>query len=121
MLEFITQNQTLIITLVLCFTWLANKLINKMAEKPQEDVWDKIKPYANAACKLVFDGVEFLAKSKKMTSAQKGIEYADTLAKFADYWKVDKAEAVAQLYAWYASNKKKTSEQQITADSVAIE
>lgn len=121
MLDFITNNQTLIITLVLCFTWLANKLINRMADKPQEDVWDKIKPYSNAACKLVFDGVEFLAKSKKMTSAQKGIEYADVLAKFADYWKVDKAEAVAQLYAWYASNKKKTSEQQITADSVAIE
>ena len=29
----------------------------KMADRPQEDVWDKIKPYSNAACKLVFDGV----------------------------------------------------------------
>lgn len=118
MLQFITDNQTLIITALLCVTWLLNKFINYMAAKPQQDIWDKIKPYSNAACKIVFDGVEFLAKNKKMSSAQKAIEYGNVLQQFADNWSVSKAEAVANLYAWYASQKQKV---EITADSVAVE
>lgn len=117
-IEFITNNQTLIITALLCATWLINKLINYMAAKPQQDIWDKLKPYSNATCQVVFDGVEFLAKNKKMSSAQKAIEYGNVLQQFADNWSVSKAEAVANLYAWYASQKQKV---EITADSVAVE
>lgn len=121
-LDFISNNQTLIITVVLCATFLINKLVNHMASNPKEDAWDKIKPYSNAACSLVFDGVEYLAKSKKMTSAMKSMEYANVLQKFADNWSTNKAQALAELYAWYEANKKKSdSEQQITADSVAVE
>lgn len=121
-LDFITNNQTLIITLLLCVTFLINKLVNKMASNPKEDVWDKIKPYSNAACSLVFDGVEYLAKHKKMTSAMKSMEYANVLQKFADNWSTNKATALAELYAWYESNKKKSQDsEQITADSVAVE
>lgn len=119
MLEFITKNQTLIMTALLCATWLINKLINYMAAKPQKDIWDKLQPYSNAACQVVFEGVEFLSKSRKMTSAQKALEYADVLSKFSDNWSMNKTEAVANLYAWYAANKEKT--QAITADSVAVE
>ena len=118
MIEFITQNQTLIITALLCGTWIINKIINYMAAKPQKDIWDKLQPYSNAACQVVFEGVEFLAKNKKMTSAQKAIEYGNVLQQFADNWSVSKAEAVANLYAWYASQKQKV---EITADSVAVE
>lgn len=121
-LEFISNNQTLIITVVLCATFLINKLVNRMASNPKEDVWDKIKPYSNAACSLVFDGVEYLAKSKKMTSAMKSMEYANVLQKFADNWGSNKATALAELYAWYESNKKKSPDsEQITQDSVAVE
>lgn len=120
-LEFISNNQTLIITVVLCATFLINKLVNKMASNPKEDMWDKIKPYSNAACSLVFDGVEYLAKSKKMTSAMKSIEYANVLQKFADNWSTNKATALAELYAWYEANKKKSDQEQITENSVAIE
>ncbi len=121
-LEFISNNQTLIITIVLCGTFLLNKLVNHMAANPKEDAWDKIKPYSNAACSLVFDGVEYLAKHKKMTSAMKSMEYANVLQKFSDNWSTNKAQALAELYAWYESNKKKSDqEQQITENSVAIE
>ena len=105
-LDFITNNQTLIITLLLCVTFLVNKLVNHMAANPKEDAWDKIKPYSNAACSIVFDGVEYLAKHKKMTSAMKSIEYANVLQKFSDNWSTNKAQALAELYAWYESNKK---------------
>lgn len=121
LLDFISNNQTLIITVVLCLTFLINKLVNHLASNPKEDVWDKIKPYSNAACSLVFDGVEYLAKSKKMTSAMKSMEYANVLQKFADNWSTNKATALAELYAWYESNKKKSASEQITADSVAVE
>ena len=120
-LDFITNNQTLIITIVLCATFLINKLVNHLASNPKEDVWDKIQPYSNAACSLVFDGVEYLAKSKKMTSAMKSMEYANVLKKFADNWSTNKATALAELYAWYEANKKKSASEQITADSVAVE
>ena len=117
--DFVSNNQITIITVVLCMTWLLNKYINKKADEPQEDGWDKIKPYSNALCTIVFDGVEYLAKTKKMTSLAKSIEYLDVLKKFADAWKGDRATALAELYAWYASLKKKSDE--ITADSVAVE
>ena len=73
-LEFISNNQTLIITVVLCATFLFNKLVNHFAANPKEDLWDKMKPYSNAVCSIVFDGVEYLAKSKKMTSAMKSLK-----------------------------------------------
>lgn len=121
-LDFITNNQTLIITVILCVTYMLNKWINYLAAKPQQDIWDRVKPYSNAACALVFDGVEYLAKHKKMTSAAKSIEYAEVLKKFADIWNTDSCLAIAKLYAWYASAKKKSSqEEEITADSVAVE
>lgn len=121
-ISFITNNQALLITLVLCLTYIINKIVNYLAEKPKEDIWDKIKPYSNVACSLVFDGVEYLAKSKKMTSAMKSMEYANVLKKFADNWSTNKATALAELYAWYESNKKKSSDsEEITADSVAVE
>lgn len=120
-LDFISNNQTLIITVILCVTFMLNKLINYMAANPKEDAWDKIKPYSNAACSLVFDGVEYLAKSKKMTSAMKSIEYANVLQRFADNWSTNKATALAELYAWYEANKKKSDSDQITENSVAVE
>ena len=120
-LDFIGNNQTLIITVVLCFTFMLNKLVNYMAANPKEDAWDKIKPYSNAACSLVFDGVEYLAKSKKMTSAMKSMEYANVLQRFADNWSTNKATALAELYAWYEANKKKSDSDQITENSVAVE
>ncbi len=120
-LDFISNNQTLIITIVLCATFLINKLVNHLAANPKQDVWDKIKPYSNAACSIVFDGVEYLAKHKKMTSAMKSIEYANVLQKFSDNWSINKGQALAELFAWYEANKKKSVSEQITADSVAIE
>lgn len=120
-IDFITNNQTLLVTIVLCLTFLINKLINYMASKPKEDVWDKIKPYSNACCSIVFDGVEYLAKNKKMSSVAKSLEYADVLKKFADSWKENKSTALADLFAWYQANKKKSDSEQITADSVAVE
>ena len=120
-IEFITNNQTLIMTVVLCLTFLINKYIDYKASNPKEDIWDKVKPYSNACCSLVFDGVEYLAKTRKMTSAMKSIEYSDILRKFAECWKTDKAVALAELYAWYQANKKKSDSEQITADSVAVE
>lgn len=120
-IEFITNNQTLIITIILCVTYLLNKWINYLAARPQKDIWDRVKPYSDAACALVFDGVEYLAKYKKMTSAAKSIEYADVLKKFADIWNTDSCLAIAKLYAWYASAKKKSESEEITADSVAVE
>ena len=121
-LEFISNNQTLIITVVLCATFLFNKLVNHLAANPKEDVWDKMKPYSNAVCQIVFDGVEYLAKSKKMTSAMKSMEYANVLQKFADGWSSNKGQALAELYAWYQANKKKSPDsEQITQDSVAVE
>ena len=120
-LDFISNNQTLIITVILCVTFMLNKLINHLASNPKEDMWDKIKPYSNAACSIVFDGVEYLAKSKKMTSAMKSTEYANVLQKFADNWSTNKAQALAELYAWYEANKKKSDQEQITENSVAIE
>ena len=41
-LEFISNNQTLIITVVLCATFLINKLVNHMASNPKEDAWDNL-------------------------------------------------------------------------------
>ena len=120
-MSFVSENQILIITVVLCMTYWLNKLVDYKASKPQVDVWDRIKPYSNAVCALVFDGVEYLAKSKKMTSAMKSIEYAEILRKFADCFNSDKAMAVAKLYAWYASAKKKSDSEELTADSVAVE
>lgn len=120
-LDFISNNQTLIITVVLCATFLFNKLVNHMAANPKEDAWDKMKPYSNAVCSMVFDGVEYLAKSKKMTSAMKSMEYANVLQKFADVWSSNKGQAMAELFAWYQANKKKSDTEQITADTVAME
>ena len=120
-MEFISNNQTLIITIVLCATFLFNKLVNHLASNPKEDVWDKMKPYSNAACQLVFDGVEYLAKNKKMTSAMKSMEYSNVLQKFADNWGANKGQALAELFAWYQANKKKSDSEQITADTVAME
>lgn len=120
-LDFISNNQTLIITIVLCTTFLINKLVNHLASNPKEDVWDKIKPYSNAACSLVFDGVEYLAKNKKMSSAMKSMEYANTLQKFADGWNSNKGQAIAELFAWYQANKKKSDTEQITENTVASE
>lgn len=120
-LDFISNNQTLIITIVLCATFLINKLVNHLAANPKQDVWDKIQPYSNAACQLVFDGVEYLAKNKKMTSAMKSMEYANVLQKFSDNWSANKGQALAELFAWYQANKKKSDSEQITADTVAME
>lgn len=120
-IDFITNNQTLIMTVVLCLTFLINKYIDHKASNPKEDVWDKVKPYSNACCSIVFDGVEYLAKNKKMSSVAKSLEYADVLKKFADSWKENKSTALAELYAWYEANKKKSESEQITADSVAVE
>lgn len=120
-MEFISNNQTLIITIVLCATFLINKLVNHFAANPKHDVWDKIQPYSNAACQLVFDGVEYLAKNKKMTSAMKSMEYANVLQKFSDNWSANKGQALAELFAWYQANKKKSDSEQITADTVAME
>lgn len=126
-LAFITNNQVVLVTVLLCGTWILNKLVNHMASKPKEDVWDKIKPWSETACSLVFNGVEFLAQTVKMTSAQKSIEYANMLQQFADSWNTDRASAVAQLFAWYQARKAKalkinpTVAEQLTSDTVATE
>lgn len=117
-IEFISNNQILLTTALLCLTYLANKLINYMAAKPQEDVWDRIKPYSNAVCEIVFDGVEALAKTKKMPSVEKAMFYSDILKQFDSDFAKNKGQAVANLYAWYQSNKKK---EVLTADTVAQE
>ena len=82
--EFVSNYQITIVTVILCMTWLLNRYIGKKADEPQDDAWDKIKPYSNTLCSIVFDGVEYLAKTKKMTSLAKSIEYLDVLKKFAD-------------------------------------
>ena len=126
-LAFITNNQVVLITVLLCGTWILNKIVNRMAKRPEEDVWDKIKPWSETAYTLVFKGVEFLAQTVKMTSAQKSIEYINKLREFADSCGTDKAAAVAQLFAWYQAKKEKalkinpTVTEQLTSDTVATE
>lgn len=121
-LEFITNNQVLIVTSLLVFVYMFNKLVEKKARDPKEDIWDRIKPYSETLYSIVFDGVEYLSCSKKMTSASKALEYLETIKKFSESFKQDKAKAVAELYAWYSASKKKAENSEtITENSVAVE
>lgn len=118
-LDFITQNQTLICIVLVIGSYFLNKIINMLAARPQEDIWDKIQPYSNALCSIVFDGVEFLSKNTKLTSVQKANEYAKVLSDFDENYRQDKQMAVSNLFAWYQSKKNKAEE--LTSDTVAQE
>lgn len=104
-LEFITNNQTFLTAILLCFTYLANKLINKMAERPEEDIWDKLQPFSSSLYKIVFDGVEYLGKNNPQI--QKGIAYAERLEAFENTYRQDKTKAIKELFAWYEAAKGK--------------
>lgn len=104
-LEFITNNQTFLTAILLCFTYLANKLINKMAERPEEDIWDKLQPFSSSLYKIVFDGVEYLGKNNPQI--QKGIAYAERLEAFESTYRQDKTKAIKELFAWYEAAKGK--------------
>ena len=114
-LNFITNNQTLLTAVFLSLFYLANKLINKLAEKPETDVWDTIQPYSSALYKIVFDGVEYLGKSNP--NIQKGVAYAEKLEEFENTYKQSKTKAVKDLFSWYEAAKGKKI-QDIAAEKV---
>ena len=106
-LNFITQNQNLLIIWSIIIAYCGHRLINYMAAKPQQDGWDNVKPYSDALYKLVFEGVEAYAKKYPMSSAAKAQTYLLKLSEFEKAWNNDKLKAVKELAAWYFAMKEK--------------
>lgn len=119
-MDFISNNQLLIMTVIVCLTWIANRIVSYLASKPKQDIWDDIQPYSQKACDLIFDGVEAYAKYKGIKGADKLQSYINRLKIFSDEWQKDRLLAVANLYAWYRAEKE-PHQGELTADTVAEE
>ena len=125
--QFVSENQILLTTALLIGAYFLKRLVDHYAARPQQDMWDTIKPGSDALYSLVHKGVEYAANAKGMDSAKKLLAYAEKLAEFERMWQTDKARAVQELAAWYLSMQAKqvtanpSTEPAITADSPARE
>lgn len=124
--EFVTNNQTLIIAVLMIISYFAKRLVDYQAAKPEENVWDKVKPASDVLYQIVHSGVELLAKSKQLPAAEKLIEYQKQIKQFEANWKASPIKAVEELAAWYLSMQQKgvalnPSQPTISQDSQAVE
>ena len=122
-MDFISNNQLVITMVIGCATFLINKLINYMATRNDSiDIWDKVQPYSASLNKIVFDGIEMIAKKNPMSGAAKGATYILKLKEFDKLWEKDKVDAIRKLFAWYEDAKGKGEQaEQLSENSVAVE
>ena len=126
--QFVSENQMLLTATLLIASYFLKRLVDHYAARPQQDMWDSIKPGSDALYSLVHKGVEYAANAKGMDSAKKLLAYAERLAEFERMWQTDKARAVQELAAWYLSMQAKqvtanpsTPTPELTADTPATE
>jgi len=124
--QFISNNQLFLTALLFCGSYFLKRLVDYLAAKPQTDAWDSIKPGTDALYSLVHRGVEYLAASKKLDSAAKLIEYMQQIEQFEKAWRLNKAQAIQELAAWYFSMKAKDvsanpSPEPLTENTPAVE
>ena len=119
-LNWITENQNLLVVLLVCLTYIAHLYISYKARQQPESEWAKWQPKSEYVSQLVFQGAEWWGGYKKKNGDEKLDEYLRQLKDFEAGYKKDKAEAVQKLLAWYLSQKQKAiAINPITADSVA--
>lgn len=106
-LEFITQNQNLIIAVLFMGSYFLKRLVDYLAARPQDDIWDRVKPASDALYQVVFKGVEYLATAKKLPAAEKLVEYQRVVSQFEANWHKSPAHAIEQLAAWYMAMQSK--------------
>jgi hypothetical protein len=124
-LEFITANQHLIMLWSVLAFYALHRIINALASREQEDIWDSVKPYSDALYKLVHQGIEYYTVANPMSSVAKAQTFLLKISEFEKAWKQDKTKAIKELAAWYLSMKQKVEQkplgEQLTADTVATE
>jgi len=124
--HLIHDNQLFLTALLFCGSYFLKRLVDHFAARPQTDFWDKLKPGSDALYLLVQRGVDYLAKSKKLDSAAKLLEYVQRIEQFEKTWRTDRTKAIRELAAWYLSMKAKDvsanpSPEPLTADTPAVE
>jgi hypothetical protein len=106
MLEFITNNQNLLIVAILALVYILNKLIDyKAKSNPEHDRWDDWQPTSQAVTDMVFKGAEMWGKLKLQGGDAKLVEYLRVLREFEANWSVNRIEAIQKLIAWYSAIK----------------
>ena len=109
-LSWITANQTLLITSVVAFTFLINKIIDFKAQANSgNDAWDRWQPTSHWVTGMVFQGAEWYGKVKGKSGDEKLAIYLDKLKEFEQEFTTDKIASVQKLIAWYLSMKAKVS------------
>jgi hypothetical protein len=106
MLEFITNNQNLLIVAILALVYILNKLIDYKAKaNPAHDRWDDWQPTSQAVTDMVFKGAEMWGRLKAQGGDAKLSEYLRVLREFEANWSVNRMEAIQKLIAWYSAIK----------------
>ena len=119
-LNFITENQTLLIVAICALTYVINAVISYKAKKEPNSDWAKWQPTSEYVSQLVFQGAEWYGQYNKKSGDEKLDVYLKQLKAFEANYKKDKIEAVQRLLAWYLSQKDHISPNPITADSKAL-
>lgn len=119
-LNWITENQNLIIVALVCLTYVAHLYIGYKTKQNPDSAWAEWLPASERVNAMVWQGAEWWGGYKKKNGDEKLSEYLSQLKAFETNYKQDKAEAVQKLLAWYLSQKQKAIvANPITADSVA--
>lgn len=119
-LNWITENQNLIIVALVCLTYVMHLYIGHKAKQSPDSAWAEWLPASERVNAMVWQGAEWWGGYKKKNGDEKLSEYLSQLKAFETNYKQDKAEAVQKLLAWYLSQKQKAiAVNPITADSVA--
>ena len=109
-LSWITANQTLLITSVVAFTFLINKIIDFKAQaNAGSDAWDRWQPTSHWVTGMVFQGAEWYGRIKGKSGDEKLTVYLEKLKEFEQEFTTDKIAAAQKLIAWYLSMKAKVS------------
>ena len=126
--QFLSNNQMLLTATLLIASYFLKRLVDHYAARPQQDIWDTIKPGSDSLYSLAHRGVELLGKSKGLDKAAKLLEYLRIIEQFERDWQSDRIAAVKKLAAWYLSMQNKPISAnpsqptpELTADTPATE
>ena len=107
--SFLKENQMLLMTALLVGSYFLMRLVNYLESTRSNQVWSKVKPASDLLYSIVHRGVELMATTVNMSSAQKLLKYQQRILEFEQEWKSEgPAVAVRSLAAWLLSLEEKT-------------